>query len=220
MQRHDVARTGRIIVTEKLVSKFSKENQVLEIGAGDYSFDYCSQNSKSWIKADFEEPADVLCDFNQEELRLPFKDNKFDLIICTEVIEHLLWPQSILKEFHRILNNGGILILSVPNVVSLTYRVAWMLGRIPSCAAAGNLPNHLGSTSYEVGEDRWIGGHVVDFNKKKLIALLKFCNLEALTWHSCGITWHKQLVPYWLIPASLSSALLCVVQKNKLPVSI
>lgn len=42
-----------------------------------------------------------------------FKDNSFDLVICTEVLEHLREPKKALKEILRI--SGKYVLLSVPN---------------------------------------------------------------------------------------------------------
>lgn len=39
----------------------------------------------------------------------------FDAIICTEVLEHLPDPASLLRKFHKLLQPGGTLIVSVPN---------------------------------------------------------------------------------------------------------
>lgn len=44
---------------------------------------------------------------------LPYKDNSFDLIICTEVLEHLEYPSKALREMLRVTKK--YLILSVPN---------------------------------------------------------------------------------------------------------
>lgn len=44
---------------------------------------------------------------------LPYKDNSFDLIICTEVLEHLEEPAKALGEMLRV--SGKYLIISVPN---------------------------------------------------------------------------------------------------------
>jgi len=44
---------------------------------------------------------------------LPYKDNSFDVIICSEVLEHLTDPQKALTELKRI--TSKYLILSVPN---------------------------------------------------------------------------------------------------------
>jgi len=34
--------------------------------------------------------------------KLPYKDNTFELILCTEVFEHLEYPEKALKELHRV----------------------------------------------------------------------------------------------------------------------
>jgi len=46
---------------------------------------------------------------------LPFQDGVFDVVVCTETIEHTLSPVRALFEFHRVLKQGGHLILSTPN---------------------------------------------------------------------------------------------------------
>ncbi len=44
---------------------------------------------------------------------LPYKNNSFDLVLCTEVLEHLDKPQDALKELIRV--SKKYLIISVPN---------------------------------------------------------------------------------------------------------
>jgi ubiquinone/menaquinone biosynthesis C-methylase UbiE len=46
---------------------------------------------------------------------LPFKNESFDRIICTEVFEHVLDPLKALNEMHRVLKNNGLISLSIPN---------------------------------------------------------------------------------------------------------
>jgi len=46
---------------------------------------------------------------------LPFNDNIFDVVVCTEVMEHLLDPKKALSEFNRVLVDAGVLIISTPN---------------------------------------------------------------------------------------------------------
>jgi 2-polyprenyl-3-methyl-5-hydroxy-6-metoxy-1,4-benzoquinol methylase len=48
--------------------------------------------------------------------RLPYKDNSFDVITCTEVIEHTENPWNLIRECHRVLKKGGTLILTTPNM--------------------------------------------------------------------------------------------------------
>jgi len=45
--------------------------------------------------------------------KLPFKKNSFDLIICSEILEHIEYPDQAVAEIRRILK--GTFIASVPN---------------------------------------------------------------------------------------------------------
>ena len=45
---------------------------------------------------------------------LPFKSNSFNVVVASEVIEHLLFPERGVEEIYRILKPSGIAILSVP----------------------------------------------------------------------------------------------------------
>lgn len=45
--------------------------------------------------------------------KLPYKNNSFDLVICTEVLEHLENPEKALKELARV--SKQYLLLTVPN---------------------------------------------------------------------------------------------------------
>lgn len=52
-----------------------------------------------------------ICDIEE---KLPFKDQSFSTIICTETLEHLLYPEKALEEAKRVLKNRGVIIGSVP----------------------------------------------------------------------------------------------------------
>ena len=47
--------------------------------------------------------------------QLPFKDNSFDIIIATAIIEHLDNPSQALKEAHRVLKKEGLIIITTPD---------------------------------------------------------------------------------------------------------
>lgn len=51
--------------------------------------------------------------------QLPFKDNSFDCVAMTEVIEHILEPERIFGEIRRILKDGGYLLITHPNKYNL-----------------------------------------------------------------------------------------------------
>lgn len=55
---------------------------------------------------------------------LPFKAGSFDLIICTEVLEHVKDPQIVLKEIKRVLSKKGVAIIEMDSGNWL-FRVSW-----------------------------------------------------------------------------------------------
>ena len=44
---------------------------------------------------------------------LPYKDNTFDMLVCTEVLEHLTFPEKAVKELARVAKK--YIVISVPN---------------------------------------------------------------------------------------------------------
>jgi SAM-dependent methyltransferase len=57
----------------------------------------------------------VACELGTGAL-LPFPSESFDLVLLTEVLEHLYGhPQQTLLEIHRILRPNGVLVLTTPN---------------------------------------------------------------------------------------------------------
>jgi 2-polyprenyl-3-methyl-5-hydroxy-6-metoxy-1,4-benzoquinol methylase len=72
-------------------------------------------------------------DFNCEVL--PEPGGSFDLVIASEVIEHLIQPDRILAELIRVLRQGGHILLTVPNVAFWRFRVQALCGHVPSVTA-------------------------------------------------------------------------------------
>lgn len=69
----------------------------------------------------------VYCDLNSKYL--PFKNESFDLIICTEVLEHLHHPHQVLKEMNRILTDDGLCVISIYNAYNIIETVKVLLGK-------------------------------------------------------------------------------------------
>ena len=62
---------------------------------------------------------------NGDGTRLPFPDDTFDRIICSEVLEHIPDDDAALAELHRVLKPGGMLAATVPTW--FPEKVCWAL---------------------------------------------------------------------------------------------
>ena len=77
---------------------------------------------------------------------LPFYDDSFDLVVCSEVLEHLHDYKDAIKEINRVLKPGGQFLASVP--AEFPEKICWLLSE-----AYQNQP----------------GGHLRIFKKNELI---------------------------------------------------
>ncbi|MEU8676129.1 methyltransferase domain-containing protein [Streptomyces sp. NPDC048560] len=62
---------------------------------------------------------------------LPFASGSADAVIFSEVVEHLVDPDSALDELHRVLRPGGHLMLSTPNLAAWYNRGLLLAGVQP-----------------------------------------------------------------------------------------
>jgi glycosyltransferase involved in cell wall biosynthesis len=68
---------------------------------------------------------------NADARCLCFKDNSFDALICSQVIEHLKDEGGIFKEMHRLLKSGGIVVLGTPDYARFSWRlIEWLYKKI------------------------------------------------------------------------------------------
>lgn len=61
---------------------------------------------------------------HEDAHKLPFAENSFDLIICTEVLEHVTEPRRVLNEIKRVLKPNGIAIIEMDSG-NFLFRLAW-----------------------------------------------------------------------------------------------
>jgi 2-polyprenyl-3-methyl-5-hydroxy-6-metoxy-1,4-benzoquinol methylase len=64
-----------------------------------------------------------------EVMDLPFESGSFDTVLCGDLIEHLRDPEQFLVRARRVLQPGGRLVLSTPNVANWTIRLSLLGGR-------------------------------------------------------------------------------------------
>jgi 2-polyprenyl-6-hydroxyphenyl methylase/3-demethylubiquinone-9 3-methyltransferase len=108
-------------------------------------------------------------DFSMGRLPPPLAGKRFDIVLSTEVIEHLYDPKSMLKIARSILQPGGMLIITTPYHGYLKNL---------ALAAAGKMDGHFTAL--------WDGGHIKFFSRRTLTALLRQEGFDVTDFRGAG----------------------------------
>ena len=120
---------GKIIALELARNGLGKK--VLDVGCREgFQSKWFEKNGYIVTSVDIEKRYEksIIVDVNE---RLPFKDNYFNLIWCSEVIEHLDNPQKSISEFRRVTKKNGDLIITTPNSYFWLMRFLNVFGLTP-----------------------------------------------------------------------------------------
>ena len=111
----DARRYGLQGFVEFASQNTSKGSVVLDAGAGDSPYKHLFPHTR-YVSTDFCKVGkaygrqDAISDLSS----LPFKEESFDVVLNTQVLEHVQRPEVVLSELYRVLKPGGALYLSVP----------------------------------------------------------------------------------------------------------
>lgn len=101
--------------------KIKRGQKVLDAGAGPCPYKELFSHAH-YEATDFTDEHNMM-DFVCSLDKIPQKDKTYDAILCTEVIEHVEYPQKVINELCRVLKSGGKLFLTCPQ--------GWMLHQKP-----------------------------------------------------------------------------------------
>jgi len=94
-----------------------------------YAFDIPEFFSSLPLKKLYEDNGVPFTGFNLRKGPLPYESNSFDCVIICEVLEHLNFnPLPVLLEINRVLKEGGIIYIGMPNLASVYRRMGLLFG--------------------------------------------------------------------------------------------
>lgn len=104
-----------------------KARTVLDLGCGGKKLGQLLDFAE-YIGVDISDNADVILDLNKID-RLPFEDESFDVVVLSQILEHLFDPKKILKEAIRVSKKH--VIIGLPNDFVYDLRIRFLLGKNP-----------------------------------------------------------------------------------------
>jgi dolichol-phosphate mannosyltransferase len=129
------------------------------------------QRKLRWLRPRHDYLVRASCD------RLPFADESFEAVICSEVIEHVPDTPEVLQEMGRVLKPGGVLILGTPDYGRwLWWVLEWIYGLVLPGAYAQehithftyrSLHERLVAAGYEVLDHAYVGYCELIFKARK-----------------------------------------------------
>lgn len=113
IEKHLLQNSSRVHLyncNQKFASQIKPNSLVLDAGAGNAPYKELFDNFQYETADKFDSSCKYVCDL----VAIPVKDEKFDYIVCNQVLEHLPEPKEALKELYRVLKTGGKIICTTP----------------------------------------------------------------------------------------------------------
>lgn len=143
-----------------------------------------------------------------------YGDNCFDFVVCSEVLEHVVETDDLIKKIKKILKPDGILYLTTPNLASYHGRLSLLLGYTPLIYEVSNEYAAFGKgfldrlySKNATGEPVY---HVRVFTYKALKEFIIYHGFEIISIKGFGykIPWFWEKIP------SLSSVIYVACKKK------
>lgn len=137
---HELNHRLRVFIQEykDYKKRLNKPLRVLDIGGGrdPKIFEYKFEDDKYYV-CDYYDNINKnvdgykKIDLNTQKLSEIFKNEKFDVIFCGEVLEHVFSPDFLVEEIKKLMHIDSILIISTPNFGYYMNRIMLLFGISP-----------------------------------------------------------------------------------------
>lgn len=139
-----------------LTSYFNEGNEVLAVDIDGQALEHCAKLSIRTIKMDLNEP-----EWN-------FPKAAFDVVVAAELLEHLYYPDEVLRKISAVLKPGGLLVGSIPNAFSAKNRLRLFLAKKTGTPLED--PTHINHFSYQelqkLFEERFSTYEIIPFTPR------------------------------------------------------
>ena len=105
-----------LLQTIRNASHFA-HGSVLDLGSGAQPYRHLFTKIDRYVTIDLSKNEKL--DVRGTALALPFQNETFDTVVCSEVLEHVPEPSKLIAEVQRVLRPGGILLLTTPQTWGL-----------------------------------------------------------------------------------------------------
>jgi 2-polyprenyl-6-hydroxyphenyl methylase/3-demethylubiquinone-9 3-methyltransferase len=113
-------------------------NEILDVGCGTgllaqalVEHGYSNVTGVDWLPKEKVEYLKYLNSYYQVNLNeaseMPLPSKKYDLVICSDVLEHLENPASVIRQMAKFVNPEGVILITVPNAVNIFQRWRFLL---------------------------------------------------------------------------------------------
>jgi len=201
----DVESDWRVESVLEEVRKWTQGTVCLEIGGADgpmtptleklFDLVLTIDFSEKYLRRIESKTAKTICLFGDAHF-LPLQDRTIDMVVCSEVLEHVTIPTQLLTEVRRVIKKTGFVILSVPNESKLRIPRRRKVAHVPAYDTHINFftPETLAKLVFRTGFDiveiqtllppslssRALFGNIITLIRKGFYGSFILCILKAM----------------------------------------
>ena len=150
-EKYIIDNYGRIVETVRILNRYLKPNdRLLDLGIypghigltlakkmNVHVFGVALTTSEVFENKMKKNQIDIIkLDLDRQDIS--FSDETFQVVLCSEIIEHLDSPSHLMREAYRILVDTGILVVTTPNIARIRNRINFFFhGMSPNICPPG-----------------------------------------------------------------------------------